>query len=194
MKTRHIIIGLVLILTGLTGYAQSVGSGSIPEISNLKSQTSNQDIVIGYLSYDSVLQAMPDYAIVRQQMADLRAAYEKELKRVEDEFNQKYEAFLEGQRDFPRTILLKRQNELQELLQKNIAFKQQGQADLKKAEEEALLPLRQRLAEVLAAVARENKLLLIVNTDQNACPFIDPDRSCNVTEDVMRMLENEKMK
>ena len=189
MKTRHIIIGLVLILTGLSGYAQSAVSGSIPEISNLKSQTSNQDIVIGYLSYDSVLQAMPDYAIVRQQMADLRAAYEKELKRVEDEFNQKYEAFLEGQREFPRTILLKRQNELQELLQKNIAFKQQGQADLKKAEEEALQPLRQRLAEVLAAVARENKLLLIVNTDQNACPFIDPDRSCNVTEDVMRMLE-----
>ena len=189
MKTRHIIIGLVLILTGLTGSAQLVVSGSIPEISNLKSQTSNQEIVIGYLSYDSVLQVMPDYAIVRQQMADLRAAYEKELKRVEDEFNQKYEAFLEGQRDFPRTILLKRQNELQELLQKNIAFKQQGQADLKKAEEEALQPLRQRLAEVLAAVARENKLLLIVNTDQNACPFIDPDRSCNVTEDVMRMLE-----
>ncbi len=74
-------------------------------------------------------------------------------------------------------------------MQKNIAFKQQGQADLKKAEEEALQPLRQRLAEVLASVARENKLLLIVNTDQNACPFIDPDRSCNVTEDVMRMLE-----
>ena len=183
-------------LTGLASFAQSEVNDSIaqhsdlkPQISDLKPQTSNQAVVLGYLSYDSVLQAMPDYAIVQQQMEDLRAAYDKELQRVEDEFNQKYEAFLEGQRDFPRTILLKRQNELQELLQKNIAFKQQGQADLKKAEEEALLPLRQRLAEILATVARENKLLIIVNTDQNACPFIDPERSCNVTEDVMRMLE-----
>jgi outer membrane protein len=154
----------------------------------------NNTFRFGYLSYEAAIQSMPEYAGVQQQMKTLQEQYQAETLRVEDEFNRKYEDFLDGQRDFPRTILLKRQNELQELLQKNIAFKQQGQADLKKAEEEALQPLRQRLAEVLASVARENKLLLIVNTDQNACPFIDPDRSCNVTEDVMRMLENEKWK
>ena len=69
--------------------------------------------IIGYLSYDSVLTAMPQCAIVEKQLEELTTQYEAELKRVEDEFNQKYEAFLDGRKDFPRTILLKRQTELQ---------------------------------------------------------------------------------
>ena len=40
---------------------------------------------------------MPDYAVVQQQMADLRAQYQAETKRVEDEFNRKYEDFLDGE-------------------------------------------------------------------------------------------------
>ncbi len=142
-------------------------------------------IMIGYLSYDSALVTMDDYAIVRKQLADLRTAYEKELQRVEDEFNVKYEAFLEGQKDFPRTILLKRQTELQEMMQRNVEFKKQGLVDLQNAEREAMQPLRQRLNEAIAQVAAEQRLALVVNTDSNACPFIDPALGVNVTEAVM---------
>ena len=63
----------------------------------------------GYLSYQQALQAMPQYAVVQQQMAELRQQYEAEMQRVTNEFNRKYEEFLEGQRDFPKTILQKRQ-------------------------------------------------------------------------------------
>ena len=45
----------------------------------------------GYLSYEAALKSMPDYAIVEKQMSDLRAQYQAETKRVEDEFNRKYE-------------------------------------------------------------------------------------------------------
>ena len=142
----------------------------------------------GYLSYDSALRAMPQYAIVRQRLADLRQAYQLELSRVEQEFNEKYEAFLEGQRDFPRTILLKRQTELQQLMQRNVEFKAQGRLDLQKAEEEAMRPLRQRLNEALATLARGRGLALIINTDSNACPFIDPDLGEDVQEAVSILL------
>ena len=70
----------------------------------------------GYLSYDSAIHAVPGYALVQQSMNDLRAQYEAEQKRAEQDFNLKYEEFLEGQRDFPETILRKRQTELKELL------------------------------------------------------------------------------
>ena len=63
----------------------------------------------GFLSYEAALQSMGEYALVQKQMADLRTQYEAETKRVEDEFNAKYEDFLEGQREFPKTILQKRQ-------------------------------------------------------------------------------------
>lgn len=77
----------------------------------------------GYLSYDAVLKAMPEYAIAEQNLANLTAQYESEVKRAEDEFNTKYEQFLDGQHEFPQTILQKRQRELQDLMEKNIAFK-----------------------------------------------------------------------
>ena len=144
--------------------------------------------MFGYLSYDEALKAMPQYAIVEKHMADLEKAYLKELKRVEDDFNQKYEAFLEGRKDFPRTILLKRQTELQQLLQQNVEFKAKSRDDLEKAREEALAPLRQRLADVIASVARKHRLALVVNTDANACPFIEPNMALNLNEEVRHQL------
>ena len=147
-----------------------------------------QLISIGYLSYDSALIAMPDYAVAQARLKQLREAYETELKRVEEEFNRKYEDFLEGQRDFPRTILLKRQTELQDMLQRNVEFKQQGLKDLAKAEADALAPLRKKLDAAIATVAKRKGLALVVNTDSNACPFIDSEMGVDLQEDINRQL------
>ena len=86
-------------------------------------QTEPRDIKFGYLSYDSVMLSMPEYAEMQTSMQQLRTQYEAEQQRVEDDFNKKYEEFLDGQAAFPKTILQKRQSELQEMLDKNIAFK-----------------------------------------------------------------------
>lgn len=157
--------------------ADSIPSTPAPLVTQLVS--------IGFLSYNSALAAMSDYALVQARQNKLRQAYEEELKRVEEEFNQKYEAFLDGQRDFPRTILLKRQTELQQLLQKNIEFKRQGQKELEQAYEDALAPLRLKLDKAIAAVARKKGLALVVNTDSHACPFIDPDMGVDIQETVL---------
>lgn len=148
-------------------------------------------VCIGYVSYDSALASMPQQAIVQQQIKQLREAYDQELQRTQKEFNQKYEAFLEGMKDFPRTILLKRQNELQQLLQQNLDFKKKGRADLRKAEQEAMAPLRQQLKEVIAKVAKKYALTLVVNTDSNACPFIDTDLSVDINREVVELLNAE---
>ena len=59
----------------------------------------------GYLSYDSVMVAVPDYTELKTNMAQLREQYEAEQKRVENDFNKKYEEFLDGQASFPKTII-----------------------------------------------------------------------------------------
>lgn len=145
--------------------------------------------MIGYLSYDSALRAMPEYVTVQQELADLRALYDAEMKRVEDDFNKKYEEFLEGQRDFPKTILTKRQTELKELMDKNIAFKEQSRHELQQAETNAYAPLHQRLRELLADIARQRAYVLIVNTDSNACPYIDPLMGEDINQVVLDALK-----
>ena len=137
---------------------------------------------IGYLSYEQALQAMPDYALTQQKMADLKAEYDKELKRVEDDFNRKYEEFLDGQKDFPKTILYKRQTELKELMERNVTFKANSRRELAEAERAAMLPLRQKLNELLAKIAREHGFALILNTDGDACPYIDPQMGEDINQ------------
>ncbi|MBR5748227.1 MAG: OmpH family outer membrane protein [Prevotella sp.] len=138
-------------------------------------QDSTAVIRFGYLNYQQVLQSMPQYALVQQQMADLRQQYEAEMQRVTNEFNRKYEEFLEGQREFPKTILQKRQTELQELMTRNVAFKEESRKQLADAEREALAPLRIHLSETVAKIASERGLALVLNTDSDACPFINPE-------------------
>jgi outer membrane protein len=131
---------------------------------------------------------MKEYATVQMRMDSLRSAFNAEMQRVEDEFNRKYEDFLDGQKDFPRTILLKRQTELQEMLQKNVAFKQQSVQEMKDTEAQLMAPLRIHLNEAIATIAREQGLALVINTDANACPFIEPAMGVDVNELVVKKL------
>ncbi len=213
---KNIFVVLILMLAGLEGQAQTDDvvvaqpdtlvttdaettdstvqttvdtpqtSASKPQATAAKAQEPQP--VFGYLSYDSALVAMPQLAIVEKQMSDLQQAYDAEMKRVEDDFNQKYEAFLDGRKDFPRTILLKRQTELQQLLQQNIEFKAQCRQEMEKARREAMVPLQGRLAEAIATVARRHKLALVVNTDANACPFIEPALALDLNDEVRQLL------
>ena len=143
----------------------------------------------GFLSYEAALQSMPDYTLAQNKLAELKAQYQTEAKRVEDEFNRKYEEFLEGQREFPKSILQKRQSELQELMDKNIAFKQQGLDELARAEQEAMAPLRIKLIEALGKIGRERGYAFIVDTDQKALPFINPAMGEDINQTVKDALK-----
>ena len=143
----------------------------------------------GYLSYDSVFQTMPEYATMQANLQTLREKYEAEQKRVEDDFNKKYEEFLDGQASFPKSILQKRQSELQDMLDKNIAFKKEGQRLLSQAEAEAKAPLKQRLADALKQVGEARGYAFILNTDGNVAPWLNAAMGEDVTETVKELLK-----
>ncbi len=143
----------------------------------------------GYLSYEAALQAMPEYAVVQKKMADLRQQFQAETLRVEDEFNRKYEEFLEGQREFPKTILQKRQTELQELMERNIKFKENSQEELSNTEKNLMAPLKIRLIETIGKIGRDRGYAFIVDTDNQALPFINPTMGDDVTQLVQNALK-----
>lgn len=177
------LLVLLFSMMSLSGWAQN----ELPQTED--SATAAASIRFGYLSYDAVLKSMPDYAQAQDSIKAQREGYAKEMKRVEDEFNQKYESFLEGQKEFPRTILLKRQNELEELMRRNVEFKAQAQRDLQKMEADFLAPVKARLNDALATIAQELGLALVINTDANACPFIDPKMGMNIQEEAIEYLK-----
>lgn len=155
----------------------------------VSAQDSTRLFKYGYLSYETALRAMPDYAMTQQALNDLRAKYDAEMQRVEQDFNLKYEEFLDGMRDFPETILRKRQSELKQLLERNVAFRNESRQQLSKDETQLFAPLKAKLAEVLAAIATESGYAFILNTDLNAVPFINPDMGEDINEKVLSTLQ-----
>ena len=104
---------------------------------------------------------------------DLKAKYKAEAQRVEDEFNKKYELFLDGQRTFPLPILRKRQAEIQELLEKNAAFAAESKRLLEQAEQDAKAPVLARLRTILNRIGTDRGYAFILNTDNDAVPFVN---------------------
>ena len=149
-------------------------------------------VKFGFLSYSQALQSMPDYALAKENLAKLEEQFETEMKRAEEEFNKKYEEFLEGQQEFAVSIRNKRQSELQELMQKNMAFKQEARRLLKNAEADAMKPLHEKLKAVLAKVGQQRGLAFILNTDGDALPYVDPAQGEDVTADVKAELQKMK--
>lgn len=141
-----------------------------------------------HLSYDKVMQAMPEYITARQQMADLRAQYDGEMKRVEDEFNKKYEEFIVQQNELATPIRMKRQAELQEMMEKNIAFKEEARRLIAEAEQKAYGPIRERLEAAVKTIGQQKGYAFILNTDNAAVPYIDPQQGEDITAAVADFL------
>jgi outer membrane protein len=163
---KKLLMALVLILCATTVAAQDA--------------TAEQKPCFGYLSYTAALQAMPEYAAAMDSVARFQAACDTEMARVEREFNVKYEAFLDGQKDFPRTILLKRQQELQQMLEQNVAFRQQLQQEVKKTEAALLAPIREKLQQQLSEIGASHELMFILNTDADQLPWLNTQQGINV--------------
>ena len=140
-----------------------------------------QQAKIGYFSYERLLKSMPDYVIAMNNVEDLRKQYEDELKAAATEFNEKYEMFLDQQKVLDDAIRQKRQADLQALLDRNVQFRKESERLMKQAEADALAPVKQKLNKAIQTVGLMGDYLMIVNTDSEACPFLSPHNSENVS-------------
>lgn len=146
----------------------------------------------GYLSYNALLRAMPEYAETQRHMADLRVKYEAEAQYNERAFKRMFGEFLEGQKDFPKNILLKRQRDLQAELEKGVAFRHEADSLLQRAEQNMLVPVRQRLEQAIRLVGEERGYEYVLNIDNNTYPYIHPSVAEDITEWVKEKLAKQE--
>ena len=145
-------------------------------------------VQFGYLSYDAVMQEMPEYAQAQKEVASLKAKYEAEATRGETEFQKKFVEFLQGQKDFPQSIMQKRQAELQGLMDNGVSFRQQAQKLIAQAEKDLMAGVEKRLNRAILEVGVEHGYGYILNTDRNACPYVNPEMGVDVTQLVRQKL------
>lgn len=152
-------------------------------------QTTAPRLKFAYFSYDKVLHAMADYDTATRSLNELKAKYDAETKRSEDDFNSRYEEFIDVQRKLEPSILRKRQSELEELIDRNIAFRKEAERLLKKAEDDIYAPVRQKLDATVREMGRESGYAFILNTDNNALPYADDTLGEDITNALIAVLK-----
>lgn len=143
----------------------------------------------GLISYSQLLKTMPDYIEAQAQMKQLTQQYEQEAAYNEQNFKRQFTDFLQGQKEFPQNIMLKRQRDLQEAMEKSLAFRHTADSLLNCAREDMMRPVEERLNAAIQAVGMERGYECVVNTDGNALPFVHH----SLCEDAMPYVE-EKLK
>lgn len=142
----------------------------------------------GYLSYKEIITAMPEYTQVQADLQDLRAKCEEEVNRSDREFTKRYTEFIDGQSSFPDIIRTKRQKELQELMDRSIAFKKDVEQTIRDARVELMKPLKEKVDLALQAVCIEGGYDYVLNTDRDAYLYINEANGTDITARVKAML------
>lgn len=145
-------------------------------------QANAQKLNFGYIDYDKLLKAQPDYAAAQQRVKLLHEQYQKEAQYNEDKFYRMYAEYLQGQKSFPEEIMLKRQKELQVAMEQGVSFRKDAEKLLQQAEAELVKPIEDKLNKAIATVSQSRNLSFVINTSRNACPYINPADGTDITE------------
>ena len=145
----------------------------------------------GYCSHRQLLESMPEYAQAVAQLKSLRGKYESEASHNEEDFRRRFQEYLQGQKEFPEAILLKRQADLERSMEEGLAFRARADSLLQQAETDLMQPLHGRIDAAIRAVAVEHGYECVVNTDAGAFPFLNPALSEDITTFVSEKLRGE---
>lgn len=144
----------------------------------------------GYYDHDVVLQSMTDYTEAKSAVEKLNKQYEDEMQRAAADLNSKYEDFLDGQKDFAPSILKKRQAELQDIYNKNIAFRKDAERLLAESEKAIYAPVLQRLNTIIRQVGQQYGYAFVIRHDADMMPFINEMIGEDITEELIELLKN----
>lgn len=192
---KNILFVLSFLITALVS-AQDISEVSTPATADVPTVSNDIPTItvveapqFGFLSYNNVLKAMPEYEQAQQSIEKLKTYYDKEMERSEKEFSKKFNEFIDGYKSFPENIMLKRQKELQQLMEESMTFKKEAQQLLTKSEKELMEPIHTRLKEAIQTIGKERNYSYIINTDNNNYPFININKGEDITDAVIKLVK-----
>ncbi len=186
---------VVVLVWGLGTWAQTEEVVQTDTTAQSQSQTQQQPtsqrprtLVMGQVRSSLILPRMPQYVAMQESLNALKQQYEAEAKKSESDFQRKFEEFMQGQKDFPKTILEKRQNELQIMLETNAEFRIKAQKLLAEAERSMLADVKAELDEAIAVVAKENGVGIVFDLDGGSVPYVEQGLVADITDAVIHLL------
>lgn len=140
-----------------------------------------QTLKFGHVKSYEVIQTMPEYTKAMTDLQDLQKKYTDEIKRANDEFNKKYQEFIQQQDSLPRNIAERRQKELQDLMERGQQFEQEVQENMQKAQQDMTAPIFKKVEDAVVTVGQEGGYIYIFDLSRTSIPYVNDKQSIDVT-------------
>ncbi|MDD2436182.1 MAG: OmpH family outer membrane protein [Massilibacteroides sp.] len=122
-----------------------------------------QEVKIAFVKTQEIFMAMPEVSTMESQLADLNEKYKVELKQMQDEYTNKYSAYVAQQDSLTENIKLRRMQEIDDIRSRMDNFVQVAQQDVQKKQQELLQPIQQKLHDAIQSVGNEKGYTYIVD-------------------------------
>lgn len=158
----------------------------------LHSSVNAQEIKIGYMNPQAVLDALPQTDQLRQQMESYLQNKQQELIAKEQSVNAEYQAFLQNAINLSEVELESEQERLAGLREELNQMQQNAEVEVQRRRAELLNPILQKMDEAVAAIAEEMGLDFVLNEGSrsgDAFLFFGQEE-LNITQRVIDRVKN----
>ena len=149
-----------------------------------------QNLKFGHINAQEIVSAMPEFAKAQSDIEALDKQLTSELQRTQEEFNKKYQEFLQAiaKDSLPANIAERRQKELQDMMQRQEQFQQEAQQQMQKAQADAMAPIYKKLDDAIKAVGAAEGVIYIFDLARTPVAYVNESQSINLTPKVKTQL------
>lgn len=121
-----------------------------------------QTMKIGVVSTDVIIKELPDAIKASKTMEELSLKYRDTLQLMQKEFETRVENYRKQEAMMTADGKRKEEESLAALRQRYMVYQEEKNVEIKKLSEDFMGPIRQKVTEAIAAVAKEEKLNMVL--------------------------------
>lgn len=147
-----------------------------------------QNLKFGHINAMEIISAMPEYTKAQNDLKALSDQLGKELQRTQEEFNKKYQEFMQTKDSLPANIAERRQKELEDMMQRQQQFQEKAQQDMEKAQNDLMAPIYKKLDDAIKSVGASEGVIYIFDLARTPIPYVNESQSTNLNAKVKTQL------
>lgn len=147
-----------------------------------------QNMKFGHINAMEIISAMPEYTKAQNDLKALSDQLGKELQRTQEEFNKKYQEFMQTKDSLPANIAERRQKELEDMMQRQQQFQEKAQQDMEKAQNDLMAPIYKKLDDAIKSVGATEGVVYIFDLARTPIPYVNESQSANLNAKVKAQL------
>ena len=156
---KKLFVAAIIAIVSITSYAQT--------------------LKIGTVNLDEVMQAMPETSVLEKELADRTTKFQTQAKSMQDEFQTKYQAYVEQADSLDELTRGVREDELRSLQQRAEQYQQSAYQQITQYREQQLGMIQEKLFKAVKAVGDREKFLAVFPT--NDATYFSASQTTDVT-------------